>query len=372
MGADRPTAYTVPRMGKEAVAILAVVAVLGCVAAPASASDELAHWAFDEGAGQVAADATAHANDGQLGATSGPDADDPAWIAGHDGGRALAFDGSEYVAVADTSLLEPAHVAVDAWVRNAGSPGRWRYVLSKGSLACDRSAYGLYSGWAGGMSFYVSSTTHYTISPEVPRWRIWDGAWHHVVGTYDGQSVRLYVDGAQVGDGTPATFPIAYGIGSKGVYLGIYRGSCSLGFKGAIDDVHVWSDAPPQPGPPLPPIDPEPGTPTQIAIPGGGQASTNPAQNVLSSGARRCLRVSLNRRTVPLHKRVRVVATVRRGKQRMMGVHVLVRGAGVTASGKTNGRGRAGIRLRAHRRGHLTVRVRGQRASCPTQTVRAR
>jgi hypothetical protein len=261
---------------------------------------------------------------------------------------------------------------VDAWVRNSGSPGRWRYVLSKGSLSCDRSAYGLYSGWAGGMSFYVSSATHYTISPEVPRSRIWDGAWHHVVGSYDGQSVRLFVDGAQVGDGSPASFPIAYGIGSKGVYLGSYRGSCSLGFRGAIDDVSVWNDVPPQPAQPLPVIEPVPGAPTQVAIPGGGQPSTNPGQDVLSSGgARGCLRVSLNRRTVPLHKRVRVVATVSRGNRRLVGVHVLVRGAGVKAGGKTNPRGRAGIRVRARKRGHLTVRVRGQRDSCPTQTVRA-
>jgi hypothetical protein len=68
---------------------------------------------------------------------------------------------------------------------------------------------------------------------------------------------------------------------------------------------------------------------------------------------------------------VRVVATVRSGSRRVVGVHVLVRGAGVKAGGKTNRRGRAGIRLRARKRGHLTVRVRGQRASCPTQTVRA-
>ena len=64
-------------------------------------------------------------------------------------------------------MLEPQQIAVDAWVRRAGSPGRWRYVLSKGSLECDRSAYGLYSGFGGGMAFYVSSQSQYTISPEV-------------------------------------------------------------------------------------------------------------------------------------------------------------------------------------------------------------
>ena len=31
--------------------------------------------------------------------------------------------------------------------------------------------------------------------------------------------------------------PIAYTTGSKGIYIGAYRGTCDLGFQGAIDDV---------------------------------------------------------------------------------------------------------------------------------------
>src|SRR5204863_1472644 len=165
------------------------------------------------------------------------------------------FGGADYVSVPDTAELEPGRVAVDAWVRRAGSPGVWRHVLSNGSLDCDRSAYGLYSGWAGGMSFYVSDSTSYFISPEVPSATVWDGSWHHVIGSYDGDRVRLWIDGAQVGSGTAANIAIAYGTASNSIYAGIYRGSCDLGFDGAIDDVKVWDDAPPQtivPGPVVP------------------------------------------------------------------------------------------------------------------------
>jgi Concanavalin A-like lectin/glucanases superfamily len=361
-------------MGKEATAVLIVLAILGCFAAPASAADVLAHWAFDEGAGQQVADATPQRSDGRLGASDGADAADPAWISTDGGGSALSFDGSQYVAVADTPALEPAHVAVDAWVRNDGSPGRWRYVLSKGSLSCDRSAYGLYSGWSGGMSFYVSSTDQYTISPEVPAALVWDGGWHHVVGSYDGQTVRLWVDGAQVGDGSPADLSIAYGVGSKGIYIGTYRGSCSLGINGAIDDVRIWGGVPPQPEHPLPTIAPVPGTPTRVFV-GGGPASSQPGPSKLATSGpapRACLRVSLSRRTVPLHKRALVVATVRRGSLRVAGVRVLVNGAGISAGAKTNHKGKAGITVRARKRGQVRVRVRGERAGCPTRTVRAR
>ena len=361
-------------MRKEA-ALTIVLATLGWCAAPASASaNVVAHWSFDEGSGQRVADSGPNGAHGRLGWSGGADADDPVWTAGHDGGSALSFGGSQYVAVPDSAGLEPEHVAVDAWVRRSGSPGHWRYVLSKGSVGCDRSAYGLYSGWAGGMAFYVSSDSHYTISPEAPVSVVWDGAWHHVVGAYDGARVRLWIDGAQVGDGTPAALSIAYGVGSKGVYIGTYRGSCELGFKGDIDDVQILDDAPQQPDPGLPVIPPTPGTPTQMSVGGAtrsGGGGASPQRSTSKSALRACLRVSLSRHTVPLGKRTRVVATVRRGKRGLVGVHVSVRGAGVRVGGRTNGKGRAGISVLATARGRLTVRVRGDRASCAARTVRA-
>jgi hypothetical protein len=51
---------------------------------------------------------------------------------------------------------------------------------------------------------------------------------------------------------------------------------------------------------------------------------------------------------------------------------VVVTGVGVTASAKTNRKGNARVAVRARKVGRLAVHVRGQRASCPTQTVRAR
>jgi hypothetical protein len=361
-------------MRKEA-AIGLVLASLGWCAAPASAtSNVVAHWSFDEGSGQRAADSGPNSAHGRLGETSAGDSDDPTWIAGHAGSGALAFDGAQFVAVSDTAALEPAHVAVDTWVRRAGTPGRWRYVLSKGSVGCDRSAYGMYSGWSGGLAFYVSSSSDYTISPEAPASAVWDGAWHHVVGAYDGTSVRLWIDGAQVGAGTPAAVTIAYGVGSKGVYIGTYRGSCDLGFKGDIDDAQIWDDAPALPDLGLPVIPPVSGAPTHVPV-GGGSASgvrgSTQQQSTTSTARRACLRVSLNRSTVPLRRRTRVVATVRRGKRGVVGVHVIVKGAGVTAGGRTNRKGRAGVSVKASKRGRLRVRIAGERASCAARTVRA-
>ena len=359
-------------MRKEA-ALIAVLWALGWSAAPAVAAPNLlAHWTLDDGIGQVAGDTSGLGNDGQLGALGVPDGADPTWVSGHDGGSALSFDGASYVTVPDTGVLEPQHIAVDAWVRSAKSPGPFLYVLSKGSVDCDHSAYGLYTGFTGGMAFYVSSLSQYTLSPEVPSAVVWDGRWHHVIGSYDGQLVRLWIDGSQVGTGEPASMPIAYTTGSKGVYIGAYRGSCDRGFQGAIDDVVVWDDLPAgaATGPVIAPV---PGTPTQVAIAragGGGASSTSPRASANPLG---CPRVSLSRRNIPVRRKTRLIATVRRDGLRVVGARIVVSGKGVTTTGaRTNHRGTTKIAVRARRAGRLKVKVSGQKSSCPALTVRAR
>jgi Concanavalin A-like lectin/glucanases superfamily len=357
-------------MRKEA-AFLLVFGVLALAAGSAQADPSvLASWSFNEGSGQVAADSSGFGSHGQLGAATGSDLADPDWIAGHAGGGALAFGGGQFVTVPDSARLEPAHVAVDAWVRRDGSPGNWRYVLSKGALDCDRSAYGLYSGWSGGLTFYVSSATTYVLSPEVSRFRVWDGAWHHVIGSYDGSTVRLWIDGSQVGNGTPASVAIAYGVGSKGVYIGSYQGSCDLGFRGAIDDLSVWNDIPLAAiGGPV--INPVPGTPTIVPVTNGGGSTTTNGKSPAGT-TKGCLRVTLSRHAVRVRRKALVLATVRRSSKRVSGVRLLLRGGGVQLGARTNKKGTARFVVRARKRGDLTVRVRGQKASCPVLTVRAR
>ncbi len=357
-------------MRRKFILLGAVVTVLGWCTASASADPAvLAQWNLDEGTGQVAADATGHANTGTLGAAPDPDAADPGWIPGHAGGGALNFNGSSYVSIANTGLLEPRRLAIDAWVLRSGSPGQWRYVLSNGSLECNRSSYGLYSAWSGGMAFYVSSAAEYTVSPEVPAATVWDGAWHHVIGSYDGDRVRLWIDGSQVGAGTPTTAAISYTHDSPGLYIGTYRGSCDLGFSGAIDDVAVWDDRPPvaTTGPVIQPVD---DTPTHIALGGGTGGATPGATKSQPNG---CLRVSLSRSTIPLRRRTKLGATVRRNGQRVAGVRVMVRGKGATATApRTDRKGKTKISVRARTAGRLKVMVRGQKAPCSTSTIRAR
>jgi hypothetical protein len=116
--------------------------------------------------------------------------------------------------------------------------------MAKGAARCDAATYGLYTGHDGGLEFYVSGTNgmNFTISPDAGT-GIWDGAWHRATGTFDGTTVRLYIDGTQVGSGTPRSAPMDYNVGTRDLLVGNYAGCSGFDFTGAIDEPKVWGRA---------------------------------------------------------------------------------------------------------------------------------
>jgi len=166
---------------------------------------------------------------------------------------AFSFTGTQAVQVPRSASLEPAHITVDAWVNAAGSPGLARYIVSKGALGDLESSYALYTGASGGLEFYVFDGTTVTFSPDTGT-AVWDGKWHHVAGTYDQNAVRMFLDGTEVGTGTPATTPIAYGltdtIVTNDLFIGDYNPFCTScephAFVGTVDEVEIFKHALPQ------------------------------------------------------------------------------------------------------------------------------
>lgn len=220
--------------------VAAVSVTLGASAAPAAASGGLVgQWKLDEGAGTVVADSSGQGNNGLLSGGAG-------WVPGISA-TALSFDGvSGQVTVPDSASLEPpSAVSVSAWVKAAGSPGDHRYIVAKGATGCIAASYGLYSGPGGGLQFYVSERRGmvYARSPDAGT-RVWDGNWHLAVGTFDGTTIRLYVDGTEVGSGTTYPGPLEYLLrDSNDLFIGNYPGCSQHEFRGQIDDVSIWNRA---------------------------------------------------------------------------------------------------------------------------------
>jgi Concanavalin A-like lectin/glucanases superfamily len=237
-------------MSRNRIVFLSTAAVLValCLPGAAAAADFplSAYWPMNEGKGQVVRDWSGHGNNGQLGSTPGVDANDPTWIKGlFSWSYGLHFDGSDFVSIPDSNSLEPQELTVSAWFRGAGSPGAAKYLVAKGSNQCVSASYGLYTATGGGMAFYVGNGLDYgayTMSPEAPA-SVWDGKWHNASGTYDGNFVRLFIDGKEVGSGTAGSTPVDYGLPSGNSHLGGYVGSCDLTFSGDLDEVSIWSKA---------------------------------------------------------------------------------------------------------------------------------
>jgi hypothetical protein len=194
-------------------------------------------WHFNASPGTTVADTSGHHDDGALQGGA-------FWAPGRFQGSVSLNGESAAVRIPASSTLEPASITVSAWV-NSANPGSFRYILAKGANGCIAASYALYTGPNGGLEFYVASNqgASYGISPDAGA-GIWNGQWHNVVGTYDGSTVRLYVDGQQVGSGTADKAPIGYpAVSSNDLLIGNFPGCSELGFSGRIDEVKLFDRA---------------------------------------------------------------------------------------------------------------------------------
>jgi Concanavalin A-like lectin/glucanases superfamily len=226
----------------------AVLAVSLALPATSLAGPLAGWWPMNEGSGQKVHDWSGNHNHGTLGSTAGADDNDPIWIAGVSGGagRALAFDGNDSITVPRSTSLEPKRLTVSTWVRGGVTPGPYRHLVAKGGNACDAASYGLYTGSGGGLAFYIYDGASFYVSPQTTTASAWNGAWHNAAGTFDGSKVRLYVDGRQVGSGTPvpAGTKISYPLANGGAGIGDYTNAeCGLAFTGDVDTVRIWNSA---------------------------------------------------------------------------------------------------------------------------------
>lgn len=157
-------------------------------------------------------------------------------------GNARFFNGvagADFIRTASNAGLNPAHLTVAFW-ENATSSAANHIALDKS----DNSSVGgtsysfliqsgtgkvrftLGTGWHGGATGVQLLTNGSII-----------GGWHHIVGTFDGTTVRLYVDGAYITSGT-ASF--AMYASSSDLTIG-ERLSDSLNMLGSIDEVLLFN-----------------------------------------------------------------------------------------------------------------------------------
>lgn len=160
-------------------------------AAPHPHASLVAAYGMDEGDGTLIADASGKGNVG----TSA----DTFWSEGKFG-KALTFNGtSSWVTVGDSSSLRlTAGMTVEAWINPSTQRGS-RAILSKEQTAYLPS-YALLSSDGNARSLVGiqtengwGSTGEDSVIPLIPT-----NSWSHLAATYDGNALRLFINGVQV------------------------------------------------------------------------------------------------------------------------------------------------------------------------------
>ncbi len=151
--------------------------------------------------------------------------------------------GDNVLTIPDSPVFETPAVSVEAWVKSS-SPGTFIYLVSKSIPTI--GSYALYTADSGGLAFFVNTSQGLSLSPEASPNLVWDGARHHVAGTYDGSLIHLYLDGLEIGSGTAASGDIVYSTNVNGGALVI--GSDSLydstfTYLGGVDELKVYDHA---------------------------------------------------------------------------------------------------------------------------------
>ena len=150
----------------------------------------------------------------------------------------LAFDGvDDYVDCgAGAGLDITGQITVAAWVNTNGvGNGQHNPLVTKG----DRT-YALKHGPDSSISFFIYDP--------VAKWQVaeqsvsdtFNGQWHHLAGTYDGNDVKLYIDGVEqdshpfVGTINNLVFPL---------HIGHNAQETDRFYDGTIDEVRIYSRA---------------------------------------------------------------------------------------------------------------------------------
>jgi hypothetical protein len=224
------------------------------------------HWKFDEGQGDYVYDSSGNKNNGYvvIGETGDSTATSTAWQNGASGkfNGSLDFDGTDdYVDVgAGASLNITKEITISVWAKmdDVGtSIGSNQYLFAKGSVAYNDAAsnsYLLFLINAGtssedyvrfqlsnGSSFYnVPSSTSIAQSSRLTLNYFSPNNWYHIVGTYDGTTMKIYIDGEyRASTSGPASIN---SLPSTNLYFGKH-GDNTRFYDGKMDDVRIYNYA---------------------------------------------------------------------------------------------------------------------------------
>lgn len=154
-------------------------------------------------------------------------------------GNSLTFNGATYVNCGTGNRAITTQVSLEAWIKTTSFDYQWiagKYLNStledKGYHLYTSNGLAYINGRIGaGPNAYLSSGPSTT--------RVNDGRWHHIAGTTDGNTWRIYVDGVLENTGSYNYSRVDLTT-STNLSIGNYAAQSGQYFQGDIDEVRVW------------------------------------------------------------------------------------------------------------------------------------
>jgi len=188
-------------------------------------------WRMEEGGGTTLQDGGAlHFNDGTI-------INNPSWVSGKIGARSLLFNASssQYITIPNDDSLNPTSMTVAAWIKPSAAGTQdivKKLTVSAGfefSLSATAAGQNVFFRLNNDSSGRINSVMVYPT----------DGTWIHAAATYDGTTLRMYING--IPNGTPVPYTTGINLGnSNSLTIG---GIATRYFTGGLDDVRVYSRA---------------------------------------------------------------------------------------------------------------------------------
>lgn len=206
---------------------------------------EIGLWRFDEASGTSAIDNSGYGRTGSLTATT--------WGTGRIGGAIDLNGTTSFVSVPHDIAMSSAvfdtssNFTLEAWafpriwanwasIINKADSGCWSHTTN-GMWASDQGGFTCAMGIGPGTCNPTGSIIMINNRPDL-------NIWHHVVCTADGTTLRMFVNGVQIGNGVAiSTLTHARGGNTQPITIGRRCVGCGPSFNGLIDDVRIYDRA---------------------------------------------------------------------------------------------------------------------------------
>jgi RHS repeat-associated protein len=162
--------------------------------------------------------------------TNGPTLGAPGLLT-DDPNPAATFDGTNDIVTTSltNTTAQLGQYSLEAWIKRSGTSTADQVIVGGNasiSLRIRANTTGAsITFWTGSTSVFATSAASVT-----------DGARHHLVGTWDGTTLRIYVDGVLSGSNAPGGAPPG---STTGISIGNHPGQ-ALAFGGTIDEVAFY------------------------------------------------------------------------------------------------------------------------------------